>query len=157
MPRRFLLALLLVSGLALAQPQNEPFDPKSHATMIALFEKAVADDLAHGLSEDDETLKSDREYLDWLKQSKDWPHTISEAVERIRATNSPEDLAKLSEMSDSDLVKLNDSFGMGIRNGFGLWNGNTWLMSQLCETECSPEEASLKLICIAQDKLRSQH
>ena len=58
-----------------------------------------------------------------------WPSTLEEAVDMLLARLSDEDEARLAAMPEEDLPSLHFSFGMGIRNDFGLWGENTALLT----------------------------
>ena len=55
----------------------------------------------------------------------DWPSTLTEAVDRLMATMSAEDLATLRDTPKESLIMFHFSLGMYIRNTFGLWQGTT--------------------------------
>jgi uncharacterized protein DUF6794 len=95
------------------------------------------------------------------KKKKDSPKTVPEAVDRLIEALSEEDL---EEIRKGD--KINFHFGLGtyIRNEFGIWNGNSSLMSSEYEEIdgirfpifCHPDEVSGYIIKALQKRLRSK-
>lgn len=59
------------------------------------------------------------------------PETLEAAVDALMAQLSEQDRRSLAEMTDRDLAGLHLSFGMMIRNDFGLWGGNAPLITAL--------------------------
>jgi len=58
----------------------------------------------------------------------DWPATVDEAAERIISGMSDEDKALVRSTKRDDLLMFHHGWGTGIRNDFGLWQGNTALL-----------------------------
>jgi hypothetical protein len=50
-----------------------------------------------------------------------WPHTLSEAVDRLALTLSQAEKDAIAELPESDLIDLHFGLGSRIRNEFGLW------------------------------------
>jgi hypothetical protein len=73
-----------------------------------------------------------------------WPKTLDEAVTNILASMSDADKTQVRDTKKSDLILFHHSWGMGIRNEFGLWKGNTNLMSD-CHAD-EPDAASMVII-----------
>jgi hypothetical protein len=79
------------------------------------------------------------------KQAK--PHmtaTIAETIEHIKRMVSKEDLKHIKDMTEADLIKLRMSFGMWIRNTFGLCQSNEALLKETGEHH--PDYASFVII-----------
>jgi hypothetical protein len=57
-----------------------------------------------------------------------WPTTVDVAARRIVATLDSESKARVRATSKDQLVQYHLSWGMGIRNSFGLWRGNEKLL-----------------------------
>ncbi|MCK0170353.1 hypothetical protein MWU53_04705 [Aliiroseovarius sp. S1123] len=77
------------------------------------------------------------------EERKSWPRTCDAAVEQILAELPEGEQRKLAEFNEDDLIQLHLSFGMGIRNQFGLWAGN-WQLTKDCSgsTSTHPDEVS---------------
>ena len=75
------------------------------------------------------------------------PHmteTIEDTIVHIRKMISKEDLQHIKDMAEKDLIKLHMSFGMWIRNTFGLWQNNEKLLAVTGKTH--PDDASSVII-----------
>lgn len=57
-----------------------------------------------------------------------WPQTVSEAVDRLLSGMSPAGREEFAGLSEDNLIMLHFGMGMGIRNQFGLWEGNDALL-----------------------------
>lgn len=68
------------------------------------------------------------------------PRTVDEAVDRLIAMMSPDDLAQIRQMSGHDLIELHFSLGMAIRNRFGLWGDNHELMESCASVRAVPSD-----------------
>jgi hypothetical protein len=73
-----------------------------------------------------------------------WPKTVDEAVTRLLAGMDDADKARVRDTKKADLILFHHGWGTGIRNDFGLWRGNTSLMTD-CHTRI-PDEASMAII-----------
>lgn len=56
------------------------------------------------------------------------PATLDEAVNSLVAQLSAQDKAKLRSTAEGDLIQFHHGWGMGIRNGLGLWGENQPLL-----------------------------
>jgi hypothetical protein len=83
-----------------------------------------------------------------------WPKTMSEAVEQITSGMKEEDKALIRRTSRNDLVLFHFSWGMGIRNAYGLWRGNRDLLVSACGRPCHPDDASMLIIEAVWTELR---
>jgi len=79
-----------------------------------------------------------------VSQFNDNPKTVDEAVERLLATLSEDELQQIANTSENDLFMLHFGLGQNIRNSFGLWQGNQALLDS-CET-FDADDASSKII-----------
>ena len=82
-----------------------------------------------------------------------WPRTVDESVNRIVAGMSGTDKEKVKATKRSDLIRYHHGWGMGIRNGFGLWKGNKDLL-----TDCGvshPDDCSVIIIEKVWDRLQT--
>jgi hypothetical protein len=75
-----------------------------------------------------------------VMETKDWPLTLADAVSRIVTKLSDSDKKAIAKMKKKDLVMLHMSMGMGIRNEFGLWQGNDALLESC--GPCHPDDVS---------------
>ena len=69
-----------------------------------------------------------------------FPTTIDAAVRALLGLVSAEDPAKITQMSEGNLIDLHFGLGQWIRNNFGLWEGNPDLMQATGERD--PDDAS---------------
>lgn len=58
------------------------------------------------------------------KAENDWPSTLTEAVDRLMSTLTPDELNTIRHTPKGGLISLHFGLGMHIRNVFGLWQGN---------------------------------
>ena len=65
---------------------------------------------------------------DMTDQSRNFPRTVEEAVDRLISELSLRDRTEIAKMLVEDLGGLHVSLGMYIRNEFGLWTGNGELL-----------------------------
>ena len=69
---------------------------------------------------------------------------------------SDKDKQLIRKTKKNDLIQFHFGWGMGIRNGFCLWGGNTNLLKSACGgSECHPDDASMRIIEAVWKKLRS--
>lgn len=104
-------------------------------------------------------LDEDREWIDIraasAKESLTWPRTLQEAVDSIVRGSDPKDMAVVASKKRDDLIEFHMGWGMGIRNGLGLWRGNRALLISACGGEpCHPDDASMKIIEAVWEHLR---
>jgi hypothetical protein len=57
-----------------------------------------------------------------------WPQTVAEAIDRLLGNMSTADREEFAGLSEDDLIQMHFGMGMGIRNQFGLWEGNNALL-----------------------------
>ena len=69
-----------------------------------------------------------------------WPKTVEQAVEVLLAVLSEDEKLKIAQMEKEDLIDLHFGLGMGIRNEFGLWAGNKYLLKDVAKQEGLKEE-----------------
>ncbi|HWO08242.1 MAG TPA: DUF6794 domain-containing protein, partial [Polyangiaceae bacterium] len=62
-----------------------------------------------------------------------WPVTCDEAAALAVSKMGPELEQRVRSLEKDQLIILHDSWGMGIRNEFGLWEGNKALLAS-CST-----------------------
>ena len=75
-----------------------------------------------------------------------WPETLKDAVADILSGMSEADKQKLRTTPKGDLIMFHFGWGMGIRNAYGLWGGNTKLIESACGKPCHPDDASMAII-----------
>jgi hypothetical protein len=76
----------------------------------------------------------------------DWPKTLDEAVEILIKRLDSSQIAILKNASLEDLIDYHFTWGMSIRNGFGLWKGNTALLTDCGFLDFEADDASLFII-----------
>ncbi len=96
-----------------------------------------------------------------MDQSKPlFPGNIDEAVDKLLSELSFKDKTKIANMSEVDLINLNISYGIYIRNEFRLW-GNELLLASCGAyagvNEISPEQASYVIIKELWEKLQNSN
>ena len=75
------------------------------------------------------------------------PATLEAAVEDIVARVSEQEKEVLRHTKREDLILYHHSWGMVIRNEYGLWGGNKALLLSACGGRmCHPDDASMKII-----------
>jgi len=52
------------------------------------------------------------------------PVDLDDAIRHLKETLPPEDIEFLKTASEGEIVRLHSGFGMGLRNGWGLWAGS---------------------------------
>jgi len=82
------------------------------------------------------------------------PKTVAEAVDRLVAGLSEEERGRLRDMAKEDLILLHHTWGLGIRNKFGLWGENEALVESLPPEHRFADDASMFLIEAAWERLR---
>lgn len=87
-------------------------------------------------------------------QAPGWPKTVEEAAQRILETMSEEDRKRVRETHRQDLIRFHHGWGSGIRNAFGLWQGNTALLES---SGCvHPDDCSMVIIERVWEKLQAE-
>jgi len=69
----------------------------------------------------------------------DWPKSIDEAVGEIVAGLSDKYKKRVKQTKREDLILFHHGWGTGIRNEFGLWQGNIELIESACGFPCHPD------------------
>jgi hypothetical protein len=86
--------------------------------------------------------------------STNWPTTVEGTVEDI-LSNMSDDVKMQIRISRKDhLIELHFGLMAGIRNRYGIGNGNDKLMLSACGHPCRPEDASIKIIEAVWDALQ---
>ena len=75
-----------------------------------------------------------------------WPTTVKETVDDIILKMSDESKELIRTTKKEDLIRFHHGWGMGIRNYYGLWRGNTQLIWSACAKQCHPDHASMVII-----------
>ena len=92
-----------------------------------------------------------------------WPSTVDAAVELLLQKLSGENRETLRAMPEEELITLHHRWGMGIRNSFGMWQGNTALLRSCAAARRSgasgvsvlfPDEAAMVIIEAAWRRVR---
>lgn len=83
-----------------------------------------------------------------------WPLTVEQAANKVLKQMNKEDLTRFKRMKKEDLINLHMGFGQGIRNDFGLWNGNALLLRN--SGTHHPDDASMVIIESAWNKLNGK-
>lgn len=74
----------------------------------------------------------------------DLPITVDQAVKKLVKILPSADKEVIASMKEEDLITLHFGLGTWIRNNFGLWGGNTALLSDAGKTD--PDEAASIII-----------
>lgn len=75
-----------------------------------------------------------------------WPTTVREAVQDFLSHASFLTKARIRFTAREDLIGFHFGLGMGIRNRYGLWRGNSALILSACSRMCHPDDASMVII-----------
>lgn len=75
-----------------------------------------------------------------------WPTTVEATVKDIVGALSEDDKATVRAAKKEDLIMFHHGWGMGIRNHYGLWRGNSQLIESACSRLCHPDDASMVII-----------
>jgi Domain of unknown function (DUF6794) len=86
--------------------------------------------------------------------SNTWPTTVDGAVHDILSNMSDDVKMQIRVTRRDNLLELHFGLLTGIRNRYGLWNGNDKLMLSACGRPCRPEDASIKIIEALWDELQ---
>jgi hypothetical protein len=89
-----------------------------------------------------------------LSPSNTWPTTVEGAVHDMLSNMSDDVKMQIRITRRDSLLELNYGLLTGIRNRYGLWNGNNKLMLSACGHPCRPEDASIKIIEALWDELQ---
>jgi hypothetical protein len=86
-----------------------------------------------------------------------WPYTVDEAARRLLRTLDHQSKARIRATKKADLDQYLISWGMGIRNSFGLWKGNDKLLESCGQGErVGPEKCSMIIIDEVWKRLQDQ-
>ncbi|HEX6543385.1 MAG TPA: DUF6794 domain-containing protein [Ktedonobacterales bacterium] len=82
---------------------------------------------------------------------KDWPQTVDEAVERLLQGMSEAEKQTVRSTPKDKLILFHRGWGMGIRNAFGMWQGNRALLASCAAWRgygsiAFPDDASMVII-----------
>lgn len=80
------------------------------------------------------------------------PRTVEEAADRLIGVLSAADLKKVRETKRQDLILYHFGWGTGIRNEFGLWQGNSALLES--SGSFHPDDCSMMIIERVWEKLQ---
>lgn len=75
-----------------------------------------------------------------------WPSTVDEAVERLVSRLDEESKRKVRETPRDKLSQFHLGWGMGIRNSYGLWAGNSRLLESCGPENLHPDSCSMRII-----------
>jgi hypothetical protein len=104
---------------------------------------------------------SQKAELDKIKESAPLPKTVDEAVKRLISDMSLKDRTIVANMAEIELSLLHANLGEYIRNEFGLWSGNSDLMTSCCffakKEKVQEDEASSIIIEELWKRLRKTH
>jgi hypothetical protein len=85
-----------------------------------------------------------------------WPTTVEEAARQLVAGLDEKSKARLRADKRADLIQYHHGWGTGIRNGLGLWRGNTKLLESCGGGKpVHPDDCSMTIIEAVWEKLRS--
>jgi hypothetical protein len=94
------------------------------------------------------------------REAPQWPSTLDEAVNDLVSKLTLKDKTLIAKMSDDEITGLHPTLGAYIRERFGLWSGNEFLM-QSCRVESgeeiSEDEASTVIIHELWKRLKGTH
>jgi Domain of unknown function (DUF6794) len=82
-----------------------------------------------------------------------WPKTLEEAADVILSRLGKKDKRILRGTKREDLIQYHHGWGTGIRNEFGLWQGNEALLES-CGC-VHPDDCSMKIMELVWEKLQS--
>lgn len=88
-----------------------------------------------------------------------WPVTCDEAAARAIERLGPEGVERLRSLAKDELIELHFSLGLNIRNGFGLWDGNSALVDSCVKTAGAtrePDSVSMAIITRAWEVVRGE-
>lgn len=86
-----------------------------------------------------------------------WPSNVDEAARLIAAELDDDFKARVRSTKQDDLILYHHSWGMGIRNSFGLWRGNEKLLKSCGQGKIAhPDECSMIIIRAVWELLQTQ-
>ena len=92
---------------------------------------------------------------DLERQRKAWPASLDAAVGILLREMDDESRERIRGMKREELISFHMGWGMGIRNGFGLWGDNEALLLSACGGKrCHPDDASMKIIEAVWERLQ---
>jgi hypothetical protein len=83
------------------------------------------------------------------------PKTVPEAVDRLVAGLSEDDRASIRGLPKEDMIQFHHSWGLGIRNRYGLWGENEALLSTLPPEERWGDNASMLILFAVWERLHT--
>jgi hypothetical protein len=83
-----------------------------------------------------------------------WPRTLTAAVDQILNRIGDKSKAVLRGTAEDELIRLHMTWGMAIRNEFGLWRGNVHLLESCGEAH--PDGATSVIIRAVWQRLQSE-
>ena len=92
-----------------------------------------------------------------VNTQKQWPETVSEAVDRLLAHMSEKAREDLKNAVEDDLLSFHFGLGLYVRNNFGLWAGNDKLLESCgggVYPLVHPDDVSAKIIKAAWERVR---
>lgn len=90
------------------------------------------------------------------KDPKILPKTVEEAVDQILSSMSESDKELVKNTHEEGLDSFHVGWGMGIRNGFGLWGSNKELLKACGSEDMDPDEASMVIIKAVWENLQKK-
>ncbi len=87
---------------------------------------------------------------------RNWPKTVDEAVQRMIDELPAEMLLEIAYTPKDHLIMYHRFLGMGIRNRYGLWRGNTSLLRSCGSADMHPDSASTVIIKATWERLREK-
>ncbi|MCH6258180.1 hypothetical protein MLD52_16580 [Puniceicoccaceae bacterium K14] len=103
---------------------------------------------------DFEFVRSEEPHVE-LRRLPKMPRSLDEAVDLLISEMSEENKNYTETRQKDDLIQFHLGWGMGIRNGFGLWSGNKELLSSCGNRWMHPDTASGVIIEAVWARLRS--
>ena len=89
------------------------------------------------------------------------PKTVAEAVDRLISDLDLEARVKIANMDLDDLVNFHSNLHVYFKNAFGVWSGNTELLSDCRSISKDPiyneDEATVVIIGVLWQKLQETH
>ncbi len=92
----------------------------------------------------------------FAQSSNQWPTTLDEAVEILIEELDEQAKIQITQTMEESLAKYHHGWGTGIRNEFGLRQGNNRLLASCGSERMSADKASSVIIHSVWEKLRSQ-
>ncbi len=86
-----------------------------------------------------------------------WPKTVDAAVDDIVSKLKPESKATIRSTRREDLIRFHHGWGTGIRNKYGLWQGNTSLLESCGAKDMHPDSCSMIIIERVWERLNQSH